>query len=125
MSEALSRDLSWLMELHELFRAEVDLVLEPRSLDPDAPRFDYREQLPTPLTIVLHHEGDIRDTRGEWLSQLVDALQKTDWNVCLANLVAIPPRSLDSSIESERFRDGAAFLPEVAEEHSQREACNG
>jgi hypothetical protein len=110
MSEAFSRDLSWLMDFRGLFGAKVDLVLEPRSPDPDAPRFDYGEQLPEPRTIVLHPEGD---SQGEWLSHLAEALQSTDWHLCLANLVAIPPRSLDSSIESERFWDGAAFLAEA------------
>lgn len=110
MSEALSRDLSWLMDFRKLFGAKVDLVLEPRSPDPDAPRFGYGEQLPEPRTIVLPQEGD---TRGEWLSHLAEALQSTDWNVCLANLVAIPPRSLESSIEGEHFMDGAAFLAEA------------
>jgi hypothetical protein len=98
------------MDFRRLFGAEIGLVLEPRSSDPDAPQFDYGEQLPKPRMIMLHEEGD---AQGEWLSKLASELKSTEWDACVANLISIPPRSLRSSLDGERFLDGAAFLAGV------------
>jgi hypothetical protein len=110
MSETFSADLTWLADFRRLFGGKVDLVLEPRPADADSPACDYGSQLPQPRTILLNDE---RDARGDWLSQVAAALHSTEWNVCLANVVAIPSGSLDNSSEDGRFLDGAAFLAEV------------
>ena len=113
MSGSYYGAFSWLMDFRRLFNAKVGLVLEPRSSDPDAPQFDYGEQLPKPRTIILQDEGD--PGRG-WVPQLTAESHGSEWDACLANLVSIPPRSLHCSIDGERFLDGAAFLAELLKE---------
>jgi hypothetical protein len=112
MNERFSGNLSWLIDFRRLFGAEVDLVLEPRSANPDAAQFDYGEHLPKARSILLQ-EG--RGAPKKWISELTSILHSTDWQVCLANLIAVPPRSLQIQIKGEPFVDGAAFLAEALE----------
>jgi hypothetical protein len=99
-----------LVDFRRLFGAKVGLVLEPRSSDPEPPQFDYGEQLPKPRPIMIQEGGNVH---GEWRSQLAAELHSTDWDVCLANLISIPLRSLRRTIEGECFLDGAACLAEI------------
>jgi len=110
MMGTFTPDLSWLKEFQRLFGAKVDLVLEPRSSDPEAPHFDYGDYFPDPRILIL--QDDTAGCEG-WTTELASVLGNAEWDACLVNLVAIPPRSLHSSIQGKRIVDGAAFLAEA------------
>ena len=110
MTEPIVADLSWLREFRRLFGAVVDLVLEPRSHDPEAPRFSYGVHLPDARVLIV--QDDMAD-HEQWTAEVAGMLENTEWHACLVNLVALPPRSLHRSIDGKRIVDGAAFLAEA------------
>src|SRR5207237_272252 len=83
--------------------------LEARPNDPNSPGFDYGQNLPAPKIIVLREN----DEQRAWQTALMAAVQDGDWQVCVANLILIPQRSLRSEVEGKSMFDGASFLAEI------------
>ena len=101
--------LGWLNDLTPAFGQSIDLVLNPRSEDPAAPRFDYGDSFPSPHIISL----PASEEDSTWREALARELKSVKWGCCLTNLLGVPSRCLRTEIEGQRLNDGAAFLAEV------------
>src|SRR5437660_411953 len=101
MTGEFSPSLSWLTEFRPLFGRKVDLILEPRSQDPDAPKIDYGTDLPEARRILLQ-ESDQADE--QWITALAAELLSLEWQACLINLVTVPIRSVRSTVGTRLLR---------------------
>jgi hypothetical protein len=103
-------DLSWLADFQQLFGGDVDLLLELRTDEAEAPSFEYGEHLPKPRSIVVRQGMESGD---EWRSALRGHMQGADWKTCVANAIGLPQRSLRCEIDGVRFIDAAAFVADI------------
>lgn len=101
--------LAWLTDFEELLGSPAELVLQVQPNDPAFPKFDFGPDLPNPR--VLHLAVPPK-REGDWKAELGKILgdgRKT----CIANLLAIPPRSLETDIDGDVAFDATALLVEI------------
>lgn len=99
-------DLSWLSNLRAALGA-VDIVLEATPNDPAAPRFEYGKAFPQPQAVVLDPQEQASE---KWRDIVRSHLSSANWKVCLANLIAVPPRAIRGEVDGFALWDSAAFL---------------
>ena len=110
MNPTFAPTLAWLTDFEPAFGGQIELALEPRLDDPAIPTLDYGGSLPAPQMIPLQPTVSTDDT---WRQTVAGALKNAACQVCFANLILIPMRSLRADIDGQPVLDGAAFLAEI------------
>lgn len=110
MEETETHTLAWLGDLLKLLRLPPDLVIQPVAPDSSMPPLDFGSGLPVPHDLPLPAAFENQEA---WQQALGYLLTHQAWNTCLINLLGVLPRTLSTTRDDTRWRDGAAFLIET------------
>jgi hypothetical protein len=110
MTERQSHTLAWLGELTQILRIPPDLVIQTVSHNSGIPTLDFGPDLPKPQDVHLPASSDNQEN---WRHALAALLAHEGWQTGLINLLGIPVHTIETTRDSLRWQDDAAFLSEA------------